>query len=224
MALIFVCIGIFVAVAVVIAYILHWYEEERVKEFAAVAKKLGLEFFPEGDPELLESLGEFSLFRLGYAHKLKPLIRGRTQNLDAAIFNYRYTTGGGDASSTFQQTMICLESSSLDLPAFELRPSGFGRRLAKLFGSKHVEFQEYPSFAKKYVVRGDDEEALREFFSPEVIEQLESTEGLHVMGQGGRLVFYRPSKRLRGYELRPFLEEAFKVYGEFKHANPSEVP
>lgn len=220
---ILIIVGIFVAVVVVSAYLVHWFEEERAKEYAAVAEKLGLEFFPEGDPVLLESLGEFSLFQLGHSQKLNHLIRGRTQNLEAAIFNYRYTTGGGNSSTTFKQTMICLDSSRLDLPAFEVRPLRVGDRLAKLFGSRNVEFPEHPAFSKKYQVRGEDEEAIRELFSPEVIEHLETTDGLHLSGHGTRLVFYQPSKRLRGYELRPFLEEAFAVYGELKNANASEV-
>jgi hypothetical protein len=218
-----IAIGIILSVVGVLWYLSRWFEKQRGQEYAAVARKLRLEYSPLGDAALLESLGEFSLFQLGHGRKLKHLIRGQTQNVDVAIFDYRYTTGGGNSSSTFRQTVIRFDSPWLDLPKFELRPAHMGHRLAKLFGFQDISIPEFPAFSKKYLLRGDSEEAIREVFTQEVVMHLESLDALHVTGQRSRLVLYRPNKRLRGYELRGFLEEAFGVYAEFKIANRSEV-
>ena len=217
-------IGIIVAGVGVIWYLASWFESQRAQEYAGVARKLGLEFSPAGDNALLESLGGFSLFQLGHARKLQNLIRGQTQQVDVAMFDYRYTTGGGNSSSTSRQTVIRFESPLLDLPKFELRPAHVGFRLAKLFGYREISFPDNPSFSKKYLLRGDDEEAVRGAFTEEVMLALESLAGLHVFGEGAMLLVYRPNKRLRGYELRGFLEEAFGVYSQFKIANRTEVP
>jgi hypothetical protein len=205
-------------------YLANWFEEQRAQEYAAVASKLGLEFSALGDAGFLESLSDFSLFQSGRGRKLKHLLRGQTQNVEVAIFVYRYVTGGGKSSQTHQQTVICFDSPWLDLPKFELRPAHFGHRLAKLFGYQDIAIPEFPEFNKKYLLRGEREESIRELFSQEVAGHLESLKGLHIAGWQSRLILYRPRKRLRGYDLRGFLEEAFGVYSEFKTANTSEVP
>ena len=106
---------------------------------------------------------------------------------------------------------------------FELRPAHVGHRLAKLFGYQDISFPDFPRFSKRYLLRGDNEEAIRNVFSDDVIAHLESLEGLHVFGEASELLIHRAGKRLRGYQLQGFLEEAFGVYSRFKSIHPSEV-
>jgi len=220
---ILVYVGIFAVVALVWAYLLHWYEQERAKEYAAAAAKLSLDYSADGNPVLLASLEEFPLFQTGYAQKLRYLIHGRTQDLDVFIFDFQYTTGGGEASAITRQTVICLDSLHLNLPHFQIRPRQMRDRLAKLVGLRTIDFAEYPEFANAFVVTGDDEETIRQVISPEVMDELQETPGMHLMGGGTRIVFYRPTVRSRGYQIRPFLEEAFQVYGPLKESQPREA-
>ena len=219
-----VLIGIIIAFVGVVWYVAKWFEEQRSQEYAGFARKLGLEFSPTGDTVLLESLANFSLFQLGHSRKLRNLIRGQTQNVDVAIFDYSYTTGGGNSSSTSRQTVVRFDSPWLNLPKFELRPAHVGHRLAKLFGYQDITISEFSKFSKKYLLRGDNEEAIRKVFNEDVVLHLESLDGLYVFGERSKLLIYRQNKRLRGYELRGFLEEAFGVYAQFKTVHPSEVP
>ena len=99
-----------------------------------------------------------------------------------------------------------------------------GHRLAKLFGYRDIAISEFSRFSKKYLLRGENEDAIRNVFTDNVVEHLESLERLYVLGDGSKLLIYRAGKRLRGYELRGFLEEAFGVYAQFKTASPTEVP
>ena len=161
-------------------------------------------------------LGNFSVFQQGHSRKLRNLIRGQTQRVDVAIFDYSYTVGGGDSSTTHRQTMVRFDSPSLDLPTFELRPTQMKDRLAKLFGTKIITLPEFPTFSRKYSLRGEDEVKIRETFTPDVVQHLGSLSGMHIAGAGSKLIVYRSCKRLRGYEIRPFLEEAFAVYAVFK--------
>jgi hypothetical protein len=218
-----ILIGVIVAFVGVVWYLARWIEEQRTEEYAGVARKLGLEFYALGDAVLLESLGQFSLFQAGHSRKLKNLIRGQTQNVDLAMFDYSYTTGGGKSSSTHRQTIARFESPWLDLPQFELRPAHMGHRLAKLFGYQDIAFSEFPRFSKKYLLRGDKEDAIRDIFTEEVIGHLEALDGIHILGERSKLLVYRPNKRLKGHELKGFLEEAFGVFTQFKAASPTEV-
>jgi hypothetical protein len=218
-----ILIGILVAFVGVAWFLAKWFEEQRSKEYAGVARKLGLGFSAMGEPALLESLGHFSLFQAGHAKQLRNVIRGQTQNVDVALFDYSYTTGGGNSSSTHRQTVVRFESPWLALPKFELRPAHLGHRVAKLFGYQDIAISEFPLFSKKYLLRGDNEEAIRQVFTEETIRFLEPLNGLWVFGERSKLLIYRAGKRLRGYELRGFLEEAFGVYAQFKTVSPSEV-
>jgi hypothetical protein len=219
-----ILIGIIVVFVGVVWSLAKWFEDRRSKECAGVARKLGLEFSALGDAALLASLGHFSLFQLGHARSLRNLIRGRTQDVDVALFDYRYTTGGGNSSSTHRQTVVRFDSPWLALPKFELRPAHVGHRLAKLFGYQDISFPESPRFSKKYLLRGDNEDAIRDAFTEEVVAHLESLDGLNVFGDDSKLLVYRAGKRLKGYELKGFLEEAFGIYSCFKSATPSEAP
>ncbi len=217
--------ALILAVAVAAWFLVKHYEQKRTQGFQAVAVELGMEFFPKGDDSLMDSkgnasvfLGDFSLFEQGRSRKLTNLIRGRTQSVEVAIFDYRYTTGGGESSSTYRQTVVRFESDALWLPKFELRPEHFGHRLAKLFGYQDINFPGHPKFSKKYLLRGETETAIREVFAPDVIEHLESLDRLHVAGHGSKLIVYRPNKRVRPAELEGFLTEAFGIYTQFKTA------
>jgi hypothetical protein len=218
-----ILIGVLVAFVGVVWYLARWIEDQRTEEYAGVARKLGLEFFPLGDAALLASLEHLALFQAGHSKKLKNLIRGHTQNVDLAMFDYSYTTGGGKSSSTHRQTVARFDSPWLDLPRFELRPAHMGHRIAKLFGYQDIAFSEFPKFSKKYLLRGDREDAIRNVFTEEVIQHLEAVDGIHILGERSKLIVYRPNKRLKGHELKGFLEEAFGVYTQFKTASPEEV-
>ncbi len=214
-----------VAFAGVAWFFARRYEQKRTREFAAVAEVWGMEFFPKGDSSLKDkdgeyagTLGDFSLLKEGHGQKLKNLIRGRTQSVDVSVFDYTYTVGGGDSSSTHRQTVVHFECDRLALPKFELRPEHLGHRLAKLFGYQDINFPESPKFSKKYLLRGEDEPAIRDAFTADVLEHLESLDGLHVAGDRSKLIVYRHDKRVRPAELDGFLREAFGIYSQFKAA------
>lgn len=216
-------IGAIVVGVTVVFVVSNWIERERTREYEAAARKLGLEFYPQGDKSLMDAhgqyslfLGNFSIFEQGHSRKLKNLIRGQTDRVDVAIFDYSYTVGSGDSSSTHRQTVIRFDSPSLQLPAFELRPAQMSDRLTKLFRKGIIELSEFPAFSRSYSLRGEDEAEIRDTFTPDVVQHLESLSRLHIAGAGPKLLVYRPGKRLRGYQIRPFLEEAFELFSVFK--------
>lgn len=216
-------IGAIIAGVIGAFVISNWMERQRTREYEAAARKLGLEFHPEGDPSLMDAhgnysifLGNFAIFQQGHARKLRNLIRGKTNRVDVAIFDYSYTVGGGDSSSTHRQTIIRFDSPVLNLPTFELRPAQMSDRLGRLFGKGTIALSEFPAFSQKYSLRGESEAEIHEAFTLDVVQHLETLSGLHIAGAGPKLIVYRPGKRLKGYEIRPFLEEAFEVYSVFK--------
>jgi len=108
-----------------IIYVVHKYEKARSEQLQAVADELGLQFHPQGDAAVQDAIGHLQLFNRGHARKTQNMIFGQSDEIEIAIFGYRYTTGGGKNQQTHQQTVISFQSPHLSLPEFELRPEHF---------------------------------------------------------------------------------------------------
>src|SRR5436190_7821917 len=117
-----------------------YYEKKRREALEKVAGELGLEFFPQGIPGLLEAVRGYALFKEGRGHGVTNTIRGITDDVELTIFDFTYTTGSGKHSHTHRQTMIGLVSPRLQLPDFSLTPEHFFHKIAKLFGMKDINF------------------------------------------------------------------------------------
>jgi hypothetical protein len=87
----------------IIIFVVHKFEKARTEQFQAVADELGLKFHPKGDPEVQNSIGHLRLFNQGHGRKTKNMLCGTTEDVDLAIFGYRYTTGSGKHQHTHQR-------------------------------------------------------------------------------------------------------------------------
>src|SRR5262249_46173612 len=117
--------GLVLGVIALIWYLNRRAERQRTEALAGIAESLGFEFHPGGDPVLQSWLAGFDLFSQGHSQRMWNILRGQSQNLDVAIFDYRYVTGRGKNARTWQTTVICFRAAELDLPNFRLRPATF---------------------------------------------------------------------------------------------------
>ena len=199
-----------------IVYAAHKYEQARTERFQEVAEDLGLEFFPTGDPAVQEAIGHLRLFNQGHGRRTQNMLSGQTDDIEIAIFGYRFITGGGKNQQTHHQSVISFQSPNLSLPEFELRPEHFFHKIGQAFGYKDIDFDSHPIFSKRFLLRGPDEAAIREFFKPELLEFFESHQGVSLEATGDRLIYYRARKRIKPEEVRSFMEEGFGVYAVMK--------
>jgi hypothetical protein len=211
----FLIVGGVIALIALFLYIGYLAEKKRTEALKGVAEDLGFEFFPK-DPGLLRELGGFHLFSQGHGKRLTNLMRGEAGGLAVEIFDYRYVTGGGKSSQTWNQTVICFRLNGPDLPDFSLRPENVFHRIGALFGYQDINFEDYPVFSKSYLLRGPDEKAIRELFTDRVLAFYEGRTGLSTEGGGNQLLFYRHNKRVDPQQVRSFLEEGFQVLSVFR--------
>jgi hypothetical protein len=194
-------------------------EQKRTVELAELATDMSLDFAPQGDAALESELAHLSLMKRGRARKLLNLVRGETQNVDLALFDYQYTTGGGKNQTTHRISVVAFASGLLNLPPFELGPENFLHRIAGAFGYQDIDFAGYPRFNKKYLLRGPDEDAIRQIFTEDVVQhfeqQLEHRKSIsEVIGHDNRLIV--ATRRQKPEHLRSFLEHAFGIFGVLK--------
>lgn len=131
------------------------------------------------------------------------------------IFDYKYTTGDGEDSKDHRQTVAVFQLAGKTLPGFLLKPENLLHKIGSVFGYKDIDFEESPEFSRRYLLRGDDEKAVRSLFKPWVLSFFEQKPGWSVEGRGPWLVIYRQDKRLNPERFREFWNEVMEFPSRF---------
>jgi hypothetical protein len=187
--------------------------KKRREGFMEVAESMGLTFHPDGSQNLLSQLGDFKLFNQGRARKMRNLIQGDSGEVSIAIFDYQYTTGSGKQSKTHRQTIVTLQSSQLNCPDFTMRPEGFFDKIGSALGFQDIDFESHPVFSKSFVLQSSNEPAIRQYFTPSLLEFFESKPGISVEAQFGKLFFYRTGRCIKPAQTKDYLSQAYEVFG-----------
>ncbi|RLS56488.1 MAG: hypothetical protein DWH91_06780 [Planctomycetota bacterium] len=179
----------------------------------SIARGLNLKFNPEGHEELHASLKRFHLATLGPYSTMKNLMYGQRDGTDIAIFEYEYPRA---KNHTIRQTVIWMQRRGTRLTDFALRPEGVWNQLGGWSGHGDINFDSHPRFSRDYLLRGDDEEAIRELFTDDVLRFYETHPELITEGEGNKLLFYREGVLVPPERIRAFLEEALAVRSLFQ--------
>ena len=215
--LIFTIIGIVFPIFFVGLLILIFWRKgkKRTEQFALISAELKLNFFPKGSTSLFERLKPFYLFSKGRSRKIKNLMEGEANKVELAIFDYQYTTHGGQHPQTHRQSLLFIRSPKLNLPDFSLRPENVFHKIGSAFGDKDIDFETHPIFSKSYLLRGDNEAAIRGLFNNELLNFIQSQQKISIEGSGDQLIFYRNKNRVKPEEVESFMEEGFQVFDQF---------
>jgi hypothetical protein len=222
----FICVAfaiVFIAFAIgipvlVVFLIMHSKKvaKQRQDALRRVARELRFHFYPSGDADLQSSLQSFHLFQQGSGRQLINLLSGNTRNLEVNIFDYHYTTGSGEDSHTSRQTVVSFEDRDLNLPVFGLRPKSIWAKIGSMFGYQVITFDSHPRFNEIFLVRGPDEGAIRDLFTPKVLDFLEEFPNICIEADGSALLFYWHGDLVRPEEIRDRMDNGFEVLSVFR--------
>lgn len=190
----------------------HFNEKKRTQELLNVARELGFEFHPTRDMAWLSYWDSFDSMRQGRSRRITNFLGRENDGVDAAIFDFQYTTGSGKNSHTHRQTMVSFISKDLKLPQFALYPENMLHRIASALGYSDINFPEAPTFSKMFVLKSQDPTSVREFMTPERLQALESFPGIQIEARdSGLLIWYR-GRRKKPSEIVELFKTAFEVY------------
>ena len=189
--------------------------KKRTEQFALISAELKLNFFPKGSTSLFERLKPFHLFSKGWSRKIKNLMEGEANKVELAVFDYQYTTHGGQHPQTHRQSLLFIHSPKLYLPDFSLRPENVFHKIGGSFGYKDIDFETHPIFSKSYLLRGENESAIRGLFNNELLNSIQSQQKICIEGSGDQIIFYRHKSRVKPEEVESFMEEGFQVFDQF---------
>ncbi|HEX8748153.1 MAG TPA: hypothetical protein VF717_13345 [Pyrinomonadaceae bacterium] len=181
-------------------------EKERTLAMEQVARQMGWAFAPVAQLAMIPHSGYFNLFNTGHSKSIKNMIYGQINGAKAAIFDYRYTVGHGKNSHTYTQSVLYFESPKLQLPMFTLSPENFMHKFISALGYQDIDFAQRPDFSKKYLLRGQDEQAIRRTFQDNILSFYEANQGLHTEGGGSQLFVYRLSNRAQPQQVGQYLQ------------------
>lgn len=182
-------------------------QARRAEAVRGAARRLGWSHRDKVPFETIPNLGRFELFTQGRRRTLTNVLTSPDATVRAVMFDYAYTTGGGNSQRRHTQTVFYGVSSELDLPTFSLRPQRFFHAIAKAFGYQDIDLEQRPLFSEMFVLRGDDEAAVRARFSTRVAEFFESREGVCAAGVGREVLYWRPGRRIGPDEYGRLIED-----------------
>ena len=202
-----------ILVGSIFAYILY-IEKKRRQELKKQARRIGFSFSPNYQGNIPGNK-EFRIFNIGHSKKAYNLLKGTYGKTYWEIFDYNYTVGAGRNSSTYTQTIIYTQVKDFNFPHFTLDPEGFFHKIAQALGFKDINFEANPEFSKKYLLKGENEEKIRELFAPHILRFFEKMKKpIHIEAKGNNfLLWSRP--RIKPQELRNFLDQTNNILNLF---------
>jgi hypothetical protein len=204
--------------------------KDRNLTWNAWATQNGFEFSPTQDDELLAKMQVFPLFNKGSKRRMNNVIKTKKDNVKMTFFVYGYSSGGGGHS----YAIVAFEHDSLSLPKFTLRPTrGFSDEIfaalenvevgpfLKAMGMpirtntimKEIGFDQHPEFSKSFVLNGDDEPAIRNFFDREKLDFFAQRKEAGLEADHTFLIYIRElNENLKPEQIGDFLNEGYSVF------------
>lgn len=188
---------------------------ERTEQIRAVAPMLGWQFVETPPFNWIPNLDKFSLFTSGHSKAIRNMLYGEANGVKAALFDYEYVVGSGKNRTTYNQSVAYFEPRDLSVPFFSLRQENAFHKLATVFGYQDIDFGNRPLFSGKYLLRGPDEQAIRNTFTDALLTFYETNQGLATDGGGNQLFVFRSGHRAAPHELQGFMNSVLPVTNLF---------
>ncbi|MCU0417566.1 MAG: SulP family inorganic anion transporter [Cytophagaceae bacterium] len=98
-----------------------------------------------------------------------------------------------------KMTSAYFRIDGLSLPDFTLEPDSFTSDyvFTKETGWQDINFESHPNFSYYYILTGPDETAVRNFFTPTLIELLERNKGFRIECRQQTLFIYTKARRIK---------------------------
>ena len=186
----------------------------RAEQLDNIAFQLGMEFSARDEWGLINYLEDFKLFRRGFSKRISNILHRQDEmlNLGAYIFDYRFTISTGNSARVIRQTVFFIESRKLELPIFYMRPEHIFHRIGEFLGMQDIDFEEYPVFSGNYVLRGEDEDFIRDSMDDPFLRFFSVENKWYLEGINYYLLFYRRGKLLKPEQIREFYSKGLEIF------------
>lgn len=182
--------------------------------YLAAAKSMGLHYAADVATDSLPRKDEFRLFSGKDAEHIPFMMSGAFDGVDVRIFDYVCSTYSGTQDRQLpsrRQTLVMFQSPHYQWPYLMMMPDSLALKVTKLLGVKDIDIPDAPGFSKRYLLNGNDEEALRGLFRREVTDALSQRNNWGVEAHGDVIVFRLQDKRIPPKEIPSFFNETIRL-------------
>ena len=210
-----IALGIYITLAIGGSiYISISRQLKRQKELHVMADSLGFSYNDEQTEKVRELLESSSM--LGN-EMFFNVLGGTFNGTYFAIGDFNIMVGSDSRKRKQYQTYVVIHSGKLTSPNFCLQPEYALFRMAeglltRLTGSVDIDFPTHPDFSDNYFLKGSDEDAVRKFFTPRVLEYFQANHGLSVEVFNGTLVFFRLGELVKPDDIKTLIDNAMEVH------------
>lgn len=204
----FLIFGAFAALIIVIGIFAYRAEKKRKSELLQWAESQDWEYSPgkRRPPRLPFSLMNRGNDRYSRFHAEK-IFTDATAGLDAAsveLFEHHYsqTSGSGKDRKTHHYHNVCASvSPGIDLGSIEIRPEGFGDKIAQAVGFDDIDFEDH-EFSKKFVVKAKDRKQAYDLCDQRMMTFLLANRGWKIKTAGRQLLIHKAGRASAGVYTR----------------------
>lgn len=192
----------------------------RQERFRKWARENGWSYQAEQDRNT-SYLRKFQFFETRPIERKSNVLRGEdpASGLRWMISDITFDEGALMATEVYNTTaeIIYLPFS---IPRFVLEKEGwFDKvfdRVLEMSGQRDIDFQLFTRFSKRFLLKGEDEAAIRDFFTPELIRFLEKREIYHIESNGEALLIFKYLRPARVEEVTKMLAYSKELVRNFK--------
>ena len=209
-------------------FVLMLYAKSReTRKRQEALERLGMEIgfsYSEKAPDVLAaelSQIHFNIPQVEYQPRYTNVLEGSAGGGDAVVADR--TVGSGKNQSTSTVFAFNLKTP---LPRFTLSPESIVWRVAEKLGYSDIDIDGAPDFSRRFFLHGEDKDAVRALFKPEVtqvFEALDPKTNLYVSASGPWLVVYRPGRLIAADKVREFLRQSELLANAFRRSRSSSV-
>jgi len=153
-------------------------EKKRRDDLAALARKLKLQFSPNGDFKLAEKFAILGWLRRGDVRYAYNVFRGCPGGCPVTIFDYHFSTPGGKSGYDYYWSAFVIEMNA-NFPDLMISHESRESRLAEALGESHIAF-ESAEFSRTFRVRSADKKFAYDVCNSKMMEYLLANKDLTI--------------------------------------------
>lgn len=176
----------------------------RQKKLQALAQELAWEFDPS-EKRFVLTMERFHLFRYKTVDRSFNHLSGTVGTCTLTVQDLDYHEGEFQTRVN-HKTTSALVSFDTEIPLFTIEREHILDRLAALAGYDDIDFEKFQKFSDKFRLKGEDEEAIRSFFSAPLINFLDAECKYRLESSGRNILILGKDRPMSEAEIKELIE------------------
>ncbi len=191
---------------------------QRRNEMSQWAAEMGMSYFENDQYGLREQIDAFELISTGRSRRIKNLmVRGHEMDeMQECIFDFHYDSGSNDNETTTKTTVIFLNSKSLLLPSFFMRPKNKLGKWFQRIRDKNQGPGDKDQLLYNYKVNVEDDAQLDFLINSGIHTLLLTDKVYNLEGYGHYMIIYQDARLLNLNQILNMRSTAQNIFDYLK--------